>query len=751
MTTAASTRPLVVALIGNPNTGKSTLFTALAGVRQRVGNYPGVTVEKKIGSMTHAGRAFSIVDLPGTYSLAPRSPDEMVAVDVLFGRDGAAAADPDHARPDAVLCIVDASNLERNLYLVSQVLELGLPTVVALNMIDAAQERGILIDSVRLGERLGVPVVELQAHRGVGLAELKDKLHLACGATPPAKPHPFPQAFQDEVAKLEELSASQPGLGRLPRFLAERLLLDTTGYLHGRLIPTGDATITSHLTAARERLKQAGLPVPAVEAMARYGWVGKQLDGLVQRQERTTVSLTDRIDRVLTHRVWGTLFFALMMLVVFQSIFSWAVPLMDLIDSGVGLVAAQVDAAMDEGPLKSLLIDGVIGGVGGVIVFLPQILILFLFLGVLEDCGYMARAAYLMDKLMVRVGLSGKSFIPLLSSFACAIPGVMATRVIENRRDRLTTMLIAPLMSCSARLPVYILLIAAFVPASTYFGGLVGLQAVVMFSMYLVGILAAVAMAMLLKRTLLRGPTPPFVLELPSYKMPSPRTVLYRMVDRGWAFLKNAGTLILAVSIVVWALLYYPHDSATVEAPFAAQRAEVEEKIAAAAEGSPERTAAEEELAHLDEHIAGAYQRQSYLGRAGHAIEPLVRPLGWDWRIGSAAIASFPAREVVVATLGILFDVGGDLDVEDEEQRGRLATTLQEATWDGTDRKLFTLATALSIMVFFALCAQCAATLAIIKRETNSWRWPIFTFTYMTGLAYVAAFVVYQVFRAMGY
>ncbi|MBL9094466.1 MAG: ferrous iron transport protein B [Planctomycetaceae bacterium] len=737
MTVPAASKHLTIALVGNPNTGKSTLFSALAGVRQQVGNYPGVTVEKKVGRFSHAGVALALVDLPGTYSLAPRSPDEMVAVDVLLGR-----TDAEH-KPDAVLCIVDAGNLERNLYLVSQVLELGLPTIVALNMIDVAAARGVSIDSAELARRLGVPVVEVQAHRGVGLDKLKAVLTTAVDPPPAGSHNPFSAEFQNEVERLLQVCRRENADGAMPRYLAERLLLDTSGYLLDRLAPANPAELRTSLDEARGRLAKLGQPVPAVEAMARYGWVGRLLEGVVRREDRRVDTVTDRIDRVLTHRVWGTLIFAALMIVVFQAVFSWAVPVMDLIDSGVGVVSDNVGGLLDDGALRSLLVDGVLGGVGGVIIFLPQILVLFLFIAVLEDCGYMARAAYLMDKLMVRVGLSGKSFIPLLSSFACAIPGVMATRVIENRRDRLTTMLIAPLMSCSARLPVYTLMIAAFIPAASVLG-VFNLHGVVMFAMYLVGILTAVAVAFTLKRTLLRGPTPPFVLELPSYKMPSPRTVLFRMLDRGWAFLKNAGTLIVAVSILVWALLYYPHDAATVEAPYAAERETLEARLAAAPADSKEQAAAAAELEALQLHIDGAYQRQSYLGRMGHAIEPLVRPLGWDWKIGAAAIASFPAREVVVATLGILYDVG-QVDVEDAEQRTRLQTALDNATWAGTDRKVFGIPTALSIMVFFALCAQCAATLAVIKRETNSWRWPIFTFTYMTALAYVAALVTYQV------
>lgn len=737
MTTPVPAKHLTIALVGNPNTGKSTLFTALAGVRQHVGNYPGVTVEKKVGRFAHAGATLNIVDLPGTYSLAPRSPDEMVAVDLLLGRQEEAD------RPDAVLCIVDAGNLERNLYLVSQVLELGLPTVVALNMVDVAKERGIKIDSAALSRRLGVPVVEVQAHRGIGLDRLRATLAEVHKLEPAAGESPFSATFQAEVAGLEQVLGDDVDGKPRPRYLVERLLLDTSGYLAERMLPSGDASLRDKLLAARDRLKKAGQPVPAVEAMARYGWVGKLLDGIVQREAVRRETTTDRVDRVITHRVWGTLIFAALMIIVFQAVFTWAGPVMDWIDSGVGAIAEFTSSHMVDGALRSLLVDGVIGGVGGVIIFLPQVLVLFLFIGILEDCGYMARAAYLMDKLMVRVGLSGKSFIPLLSSFACAIPGVMATRVIENRRDRLTTMLIAPLMSCSARLPVYTLMIAAFIPQRMVLG-VVSLQGFVMFSMYLVGILAAVAVAFTLKRTLLRGPTPPFVLELPSYKMPSPRTVIYRMLDRGWAFVKNAGTLIVAVSIIVWAALYYPHDAAVVETPYAEQRTALEKQIETASADSEAKTTAEEQLAALDAHIEGEYQRQSYLGRMGHAIEPIVRPLGWDWRVGAAAIASFPAREVVVATLGILYDVG-EVDTEEEAGRTRLQQALESAKWAGTDRPVFGIPTALSLMVFFALCAQCAATLAVIKRETNTWRWPLFTFTYMTGLAYIAAFVTFQV------
>lgn len=748
MSASTTTRTLTVALIGNPNTGKSTLFNALAGVRQRVGNYPGVTVEKKIGHMAHGDRQFTLIDLPGTYSLAPRSPDEMVAVDVLLGRRG------DAPPVDVVLCIVDASNLERNLYLVSQALELGLPTVVALNMVDVARQRGMAIDAALLARRLGVPIVEIQANRRLGLEELKAALESAAAGKRTVAACPFPEPFCQEVDRLAGLldeHRRENAEQALPRALVERLLLDTSGYLEGHLINNGDkrnefrsTKLGDELREARVRLHSAGLAVPGVEAMARYRWIAERLEHVVKRPAQRPHTVSDRIDRVLTHRLWGSLLFLLMMVVVFQSVFRVAAWPMEWIEAGAAAVSDWVAAHMADGALRSLLIKGLIGGVGGVVIFLPQIMILFFFIAVLEDCGYMARAAYLMDKLMARVGLSGKSFIPLLSSFACAIPGVMATRVIENRRDRLTTILVAPLMSCSARLPVYTLLIAAFIPARSYLGGLIGLQGLTMTSMYLIGIVTAAAVAWVLKRTLLRGPTPPFVMELPTYKWPSPGTVLYRMIERGWAFVRRAGTLVVAVSIVVWAALYYPHG-AEVEAPFQARKQAIEQRLAAMPKNDPDRKAALREQSQLEHEIAGAYNRQSLLGRLGRWLEPAVRPLGWDWRIGSAVLASFPAREVVVATLGIIYNLGEDLDLENDEDQNRLQEVLRQARWEGDDRPVFNIPVALSIMVFFALCAQCASTLVIIKRETNSWGWPLFTFGYMTALAYLAALVTYQV------
>jgi ferrous iron transport protein B len=775
MSVAVEKNTITVALLGNPNTGKSTLFTALCGVRQRTGNYPGVTVERKTGRMKHAGQAFEIVDLPGTYSLAPRSPDEMVAVDVLLGRRS------ETPRPDVVLCIVDAGNLERNLYLVSQALELGLPVVLALNMVDLADAKGIRLNAAELQSRLGLPVVEVQAHKRIGIPALRDALASAASSSATTPESPFPPAFIEEVESLHQRAPS------LPRYLVERLLLDTSGYLAEARLPGVTPELLDEVSQSRQRLAAAKCSVPGVEAIARYKWVAGILSGVIERTPRKE-TLSDRVDRVLTHRLWGTLVFIGVMFAMFASVFWLATWPMLAIEWTIEQLGGLVAAVVSEGPLQSLLVNGVVGGAGAVLVFLPQILILFLFIGALEDCGYMARAAYLMDRLMSRVGLSGKSFIPLLSSFACAIPGIMGTRVIENPRDRLTTILIAPLMSCSARLPVYVLLATAFIPETRVFafGGFAGIgvmRPLVVAAMYFLGIVVAALVALLLKRTMLRGRTPPFVLELPMYKVPSPTGVTFRSLERGWAFVRRAGTLILAISILIWAAGYYPRNDDAVR-PLVEQEAvlqaavdqtveeyagyeELVEQLSAletelAQRGNSSALLAHREslqaeieslaplverheanaefLAEVQHEIEGRRLEQSYLGQVGHVVEPVVRPLGWDWRIGCAAIASFPAREVVIATMGVIFNLGTDVD----EGSVGLHQALRDATWpDG--EPLFTLPVALSLMVFFALCAQCAPTLVTIRRETNSWKWPVFTFVYMTGLAYLAALITYQV------
>ena len=682
---------IVVALVGNPNTGKSTLFSALAGIPTRIGNYPGVTVEEKVGRFTHRGQAIDLIDLPGTYSLVPKSPDERVAVDVLRGQF------PGVPSPDCVVVVADATNLERNLYLATQALDLGLPTVIALTLSDVAAEKGITIDAEELGRRLSCPVIRVVAPKRSGIEALGDAVLAVMKSSP--------------------------------------------------LPPRG---LDTHLSAVDGRHEPA-----AREAIARYAWIEELLAGVVHRQPPAHRPLGERIDDLLTNRVWGTLVFAATMLAMFSSIFWLATPLMDGISAGMDGVTGWVEGLLPEGAIRSLVVDGVLAGVGGVVVFVPQIAMLFLFVAVLEGCGYLSRAAFLMDRLLCGVGLGGKSFIPLLSSFACAIPGIMAARTIENPRDRLLTILVAPLMSCSARLPVYLLLCGAFVPNVPVGVSWLRLPAVVLAGMYAVGVVTAALVALVLSRTIFRGPPQPFVMELPGWRWPRWEVVLERVREAVWSFLQNAGTLIVAVSIVVWALSSYPHNDSVIDADVAAHREVLTTRLSGLSVDDPDQKDVAEELASLDtdDGLAaarrGAAQRQSLLGRMGRLVEPLVRPLGWDWRLGCAAIASFPAREVVLGTLAVIYNLG-DIDPGEEDGGTALVRRLRAATWDGTNRKVFTLPVALSIMVFFALCAQCASTLVVIGRETGSWIWPVVTFTYMTVLAWLAAFATYQIGTWLG-
>ncbi len=752
-TTAILSDKMTIAIIGNPNTGKSTLFNLLSGGHAHIGNFPGVTVEKKVGSVTWEGRQIDLVDLPGTYSLAPRSIDEMLAVDVLLGRQKSVPL------PDAIICIADASNLERNLYLFSQILDLSIPVVLVLNMCDLAKSRGIEIDSEALSKKLNLPVVCTEAHHGKGVQELESAI-LKIGAGAGHQPLSlFPDVFYQErdqlKEKLQDDEKQQP-----PDFLVDRLLLDVGGYVESYFEHHTHNGLMEDLNQARSRLKAADCAVPAMEARLRYGWAGKLLQGVVQQPTSHRETVSDKIDGWLTHRVFGFLFFFLLMFFVFQSVFTWAGPTMDKIEVGQGFVSGVVESIISPGPLRSLIVDGVIAGVGGVLIFLPQIVILYFFIAVLEDSGYMARAAFIMDRLMRSLGLSGKSFIPLMSSFACAVPGIMATRVIESRHERLTTILVAPLMSCSARWPVYTLFIAAFIPNIAYFSiadsPVITLQGMVLFGMSSIGALVAIPVAWFLKRVCFQGDVTPFVMELPGYKWPSPRNVILRVYRRAKSFVVKAGTLIFAASIVVWAAGYFPGDHSQqfqIQTQIESNEASLEKlesQIAAVDEGDQASLKEfENQQTLLNSEQSALYEKQnqvssqliesSFLGMSGRWIEPVVKPLGWDWKIGVGVIASFPAREVIISTLGTIYSLGGDNEDEDN-----LIGSIRAATWpDG--RKVFNVPVAISIMVFFALCAQCAATLMVIRRETNSWFWPVVSFTYMTALAYLGAFVAYQV------
>ncbi len=627
MTAAAAPAPLLhVALIGAPNSGKTTLFNALTGSRARVANYAGVTVERREGELRSAPRPTLILDLPGTYSLRPETPDEVVVDEVLEGRR------PGEPIPDALAVVVDGTTLRRSLGLVAQVLHLGRPTAVIVTMIDEVRARGGALNLAKLARILGAPVLPVVGHRGIGLAELRDLL-----GAPETWPRPA-------------------------------------------LLP------------------------PAADAAERFAWVDA-VAREIGAADLAPDTRSDRIDRVLLHPAAGVPIFAAVMVLLFQSIFSWAVPAMDVIESATGELAQIARAALGSGLAADLVADGVIAGVGAVLVFLPQIVILFGLIHLLEDVGYMARAAFVVDRVMGWAGLQGRCFVSLLSSYACAVPGILAARTIQSPRDRLATMLVAPFMTCSARLPVYTLLIAAFVPARDVLGP-VGLQALVMIGLYLLGTLTALASAALLRSTLLRGTPSTFSMELPPYRLPTLRLLSTQVWGSARAFLKRAGTIILTVSIALWVLLSFPRVPADPALPREEQaRAQLEASVGA---------------------------------QLGRAIEPAIAPLGFDWRIGVGLVASVAAREIMVSTLAQIYAIG------DADEFEGLRAALARDTRAAGRAPALTLASALALLVFFVFALQCTSTIVVMARETGSWRWPALAFGYMLALAWTASFATYR-------
>jgi ferrous iron transport protein B len=726
MTVATEPAPVVtgtltVALAGNPNSGKTTVFNGLTGLRQKVANYPGITVEKKTGRCPMPdGRLVDIVDLPGTYSLVPHSPDEEVAMQVLRGLRA------DTPLPDVIVAVVDASNLARNLYLVSQLAELDHPMVVALNMTDIAARRGVPVDAAALAARLGIAVVPLIGHRRRGFDALKTAI---LAATRPASPAwRLPEPLAGEVAALAGVIAGgTPAPGAASTAL--RLLAGEGGADIAAV--RGRAGVAAALVAARARL--AGRDVVQTDIEARYRWIDEVVAATVTATpEAGRRSLTERVDAVLVHRFVGLVVFTLIMASLFVTIFWAAKPIMDALQDGITRLGALLLGGLAEGPLRSLLEDGVVKGVGSVVVFVPQIALLFLFLSVLEDSGYLARAAFLMDRLLAKVGLHGKSFIPLLSSFACAIPGIMATRTIDSRRERLATILVAPFMSCSARLPVYALVIGTFFAAQ---GALV--QGGILLGCYALGILAAAATAWVGKRFLGRGEVTPFILEMPSYKVPQASEVARQVWTNTSKFLTKAGTTIFCLSILLWALAYFPRLPG--ERVAALRQAQPAAAVAADATPEQRRKAEDDARSAADQVVAAARLEHSVAGRVGHFMEPAIAPLGFDWKIGVGLIGAFAAREVFVSTLGIVYSVG-----EAEDDSVPLHEALKaDRRADG--RPVWTPVVAISLLVWFVLAMQCMSTLAVVRRETGGWGWPLFQLVYMNALAYVAAFLVYQV------
>ncbi|MEW5795852.1 MAG: ferrous iron transport protein B [Candidatus Zixiibacteriota bacterium] len=732
-------RETTVAICGNPNCGKTTLFNALTGLSQRVGNYPGVTVERTIGAFEVPGqivRRFNLVDTPGSYSLSAFSPDEYIATRVLSGDiEG-------DARPDIILCVIDATNLERGLYLLFQVVKVGRPVVVALNMMDLAERHGTRIDTTRLGQLLpGIPIVPVVASREQGIDRLKAVIASIIPEQTPLPLNAYDEVVLRVASRLREVATD----GNRTEAQWIRVLFDR-----------GGPAEKSFLSAEGDG-KRSVLEGYRSEVTARFGALSVgETRPLTERasqiaheviSEAAVVRLTrsERVDRFLLHPLLGPLILLAVMVFMFQSVFSWAEPAMNLIDSQFGALGAYVSGLMADGPIRSLLVDGVIGGVGSVLVFLPQIIILFLFIAILEDSGYMPRAAFLVDRLFGWCGLSGKSFVPLLSSFACAVPGIMATRTIENRKLRIMTILVAPLMSCSARLPVYAIMIAAFIPHEAYLG-IFNSRGLVLTGLYALGMVTAIIVAFILNRVIYHQERATFMMAMPSYTIPTPRSILIRITNRVKSFLERAGTVILAITIVIWALSYYPRSEALT--PAFEARAETVRQVYAT-QGQAGSAAEQAELAALKDEQAGAYIRNSYFGRAGRLVAPAFEPLGWDWKITMATLASFPAREVIIATLGTIYNLG----TEQDETSSPLTEKMRQARWESGPREgmpVFGPAVALSVMVFFALCAQCGATLVTIRHETGRWRYPVIAFVYMTGLAYLAAMATYQLFSRAG-
>lgn len=691
-----------IAIAGNPNSGKSTVFNALTGLRQKVANYPGKTVEKHIGVLLADGPSEEhVIDLPGTYSLNWRSPDEQIAHDVLMGWD------EDTPPPRVIVAVVDASNLERNLYFVSQLLSLGRPVVVALNMMDACRKAGIDIDVAALERRIGVQVVPTVASEKKGIRELEEAIRRQLEKPAvPADPVPLPPAV---AAAVDHVASEMTGLGITSvvsaRGEALRTICTEQSVSHPRFRRVRDS-FGPVVETVRRNLAEAGLSWYAVEAEARYAWVDS-----VIAEARTTrpqaPTLGERADRWLTHRVFGPLSLAAIVLAIFVAIFTFARPAMDLIAHLFGLAASAVVSVIPAGPLQSLLTDGVIAGVGAILTFLPQIMLLFLFIAALEDSGYTPRAALIMDRIMGKVGLHGKAFIPLFSSFACAVPGVMATRLIDNAKDRLLTILVAPFMCCYARWPVYLLLAGTVIPGTLVLG-FIPLPALVLAGMILLGIVAAAATAALFNRTLLKGGRTTLAMELPRYRRPRLRMVLHIMWERSVLFIRKAGTVILAMSVIMWALASYPRRPGA----------------------TPEQQV-----------------RHSFAGAMGRAIEPAIAPIGFDWRIGVAVISSFVAREVFVSSLATLYGVS----VTDPHNVADLQTHLRAEKDPTTGRPFFTPLRGLCIMLFYVLSMQCVSTMAVVRRETGSWKWMVFQWAYMAGLAWASCFVLWQAGHLMGW
>ena len=815
----------LVAVCGNPNCGKTTIFNALTGLSQKVGNYPGVTVERVSGQLSFPENKnnITIVDIPGTYSLAAFSPDEYIAAASLYG------AIEGERLPDAIVCVLEATNLDRSLYLLQQVIQIGVPVLVVLNMIDLSDKKGIKIDFDKLSKQLGgVSVIPVVGNQGRGIPQLKRAISKLVESDAVSNVPKFGDEVEDLINKLNHNSSNRTKTGTgsrtrtrtrargragtneeiRTRTRAEilRVIFDIDGPAEREFLQDYRFdSIKDTIESGRKKIKD------------KYGYLTKaEIGALTDRATEIRKSVTKKedegyrskseiFDMFILNPIIGPILFIVMMVFVFQSIFSWAVPFISFIDSLFVNLAGYVESIMTPGPLQSLLVNGLIGGVGSVLIFIPQIIILFLFISILEDSGYMSRAAFLVDRMFRWCGLSGKSFIPLLSSYACAVPGIMATRTIEDRKQRIITILVAPLMSCSARLPIYTIMIAGFIPYKPIFG-IINLQGLVLSGVYVLGLIVAVVVAFILKKTMLKTEKSTFMMEMPSYKVPTFKATFMLVVNRVKMFIIRAGTVILAITIIIWALGYFPRSESinnkyenltTLENVNFENKYEklntINETIIADYPNLDQWfTQINNDISVLDsddaiiqyrnensadsirnlvyntlldkrslvlEHNSNMVQIEnnkasenlsnSYFSHLGRFIQPLFEPLGWDWKISMAVLASFPAREVIIATLGTIYNLGGDAD----EDSASLISKMQQARYEEGEKKgelIFTPAVAMSIMIFFALSCQCGATLVTIRAETGKTSYAVGSFIYMTVLAYLFSFIVFQSMKYLG-
>jgi len=698
-----------IALVGNPNTGKSTLFNLLTGLNQKIGNFPGITVDKKIGfSKLPNGKTAEIIDLPGTYSLYPKSKDESIVFQVLADQNNS-------SYPDLVVLVADASNLRRNLLLCSQVADLGLPMLLVLNMTDLAQKEGIHVDVNKLAERLGIQVVAMSARKNQGLDSLKTAIantSTICTQTSSIEVNAFAPAAINAIK--EKIKTTNDYFALQVLHQHEHLAFFT----EQEQIQIEEIEKAHHFESAK---------IQGAETVARYRFLSTVLSDVVtDTGAAKKFKITDQLDSILTHKVWGFAIFILILFVIFNAIFAWASYPMDLIDGAFGWINEMGHQHMPEGLLTDLLLDGVVAGLGGIVIFIPQIAILFAFISILEDTGYMSRVTFMMDKMMRKVGLSGKSVVPMIGGLACAVPSIMAARNIESWKDRMITIMVTPLVSCSARLPVYILIISLIIPSENVFG-IINKQGLALMAMYLIGIVAAVVVAWVMKFIFKAKEKSYFIMELPVYRMPRWKNVLLTVFEKSKTFIFEAGKVIIAISIILWVMASFGPGN---------RFENIEKKYASALADTTQNTE------HINTLISSEKLENSYVGILGHWIEPAIRPLGYDWKIGIALITSFAAREAFVGTMATIYSVdGGDEDTKTIRERMLVSVNSK------TGLPVYTFATGISIMLFYAFAMQCMSTVAIVYRETKSWKWPMIQLAYMTAMAYVAGLIAYQLLK----